>query len=273
MFPEVHVNQKKNALWIRVNRREPCKVCEKPDWCTMCPELGIARCMRIESTRASKAGGWIHELGENFVPPVSKPLPETSIHADALMHGWRRETTPDQVEAFAAELGISTPALNALGIAWAPEYRAFAFPMSDSEGKVIGVRLRNREGKKWAVKGSRQGLFVPSLEGQKRVFVCEGPTDTAACLSMGFFAIGRPCCLGCEEMLCESLRRLKVRECVLALDNDTAGINGTEKLITFLRVPFQRLIPPAKDMRAFVVAGGTAQLVESMLAHCRTTSR
>lgn len=267
------MNYSGKKVWERVSKRYKCAVCEHDSWCMFCSELKLALCMRVESERPSKnaMGGWIHDSGIRFTPPKSEPIPDSVFHADVLIHGWRRQTTTEQVEEFANDLGLSSQSLYQLGIGWAPEHRAFAFPMFDENGKTIGIRLRNKKGEKWAVKGSHNGLFVPDKPTQKRAFICEGPTDTAACLSMGFFAIGRACCTGFEEALCLLLRRFKIPECILVLDNDGPGVRGAAKLISLLKIPFRRFVPPAKDMREFLCSGGSEPVVEMMLKQCRTS--
>src|SRR6185295_4140079 len=107
-----------------------------------------------------------------------------------LMAGWPTHG----LSTFAATLGVKSEALEALGCAWAEPYRAWAFPMRNGDRNVIGIRLRNDAGHKWAVKGSKQGLFSPSYPASQTGFICEGPTDTAAALSIGLWAIGRPSC-------------------------------------------------------------------------------
>ena len=59
-----------------------------------------------------------------------------------------------------------------------------AFPMRDGEGAVTSIRLRNpATGRKWSVKGSRDGLFYArgfKNEKHEELVVLEGPSDTAA---------------------------------------------------------------------------------------------
>jgi DNA primase len=124
-------------------------------------------------------------------------------------------------------------------------------------------------GKKWAVRGSKAGLFIPFDAGKRLprspLFVCEGPTDTAAALSIGFFAIGRPACLGQEEMVLTLIRKFHPQQIIVCYDNDKPGIAGADKLIRYIRCPVVRFVPPAKDLRHFVNLGGTKELVYSIL--------
>jgi hypothetical protein len=79
--------------------------------------------------------------------------------------------------------------------------------MMDVAGRVQGIRLRFSNGRKLAVRGGREGLFVPSgLAATNQLLICEGPTDTAALLDLGFAAVGRPSCAGGTRLLVELLR-------------------------------------------------------------------
>ena len=64
--------------WLRVNRRNRCPVCDKPDWCLISEDGKAVICARIESDKpaGNRGAGWIHTLG-NFTPlPLPKPRPE-----------------------------------------------------------------------------------------------------------------------------------------------------------------------------------------------------
>ena len=96
--------------------------------------------------------------------------------------------------------------------------------MRDAKRAVIGIRLRNDRGQTWAVTGSKQGLFMPDSDPGTTLIV-EGPTDAAAAVDLGFDVIGRPACLGCDEMI-----RTKVEGYpgapFIAADADTPGQRG-----------------------------------------------
>jgi len=203
-----------------------------------------------------------------------------------MQRAWLAGTTPEALAAFAASLGLSTASLVAVGAAWAPQYTAWAFPMCDGYGNVIGIRLRNERGK-FAVRGSRQGIFLPHFGGdgspsrpvlaqhgrlgeaslptpaQKTLFVCEGPTDTAAALDLGLFAVGRPnCCCGGPEIKVFA-RRMACSRVVVVSDNDKPGLDGARKVGGELKLPFAVYVPPAKDLREFVRLGGTRAMIEN----------
>lgn len=154
--------------------------------------------------------------------------------------------------------------LEVLGVVWAGEYHAWAFPMRDAAGKIIGMRLRNSRGRKWAVRGSKQGLFIPQVPvADSMLWLCEGPTDTAAALTLGLYAVGRPSCSACVGMTLALLSRRRFRRVVIVADADGPGLAGADKLAESMTVPFIVWIPPAKDLREFVRGGGDYDAIQS----------
>ena len=255
-----------SGQWIRVTRREPCRVCQKPDWCTV-SVTGSACCMRVESPRPMANGGWLHHH-----PEAKPPTPRQESHDDrpeidaaALMSGFQRETTDMQLDALAESLGLPRHAVDALAPGWARRHSAWAFPMRDGQGGIVGIRLRNDQGRKWAVTGSRSGIFVPTIIPQDHALICEGPTDTAAALAMGYFALGRPSCSSGFTELATTCVRLGIKRVVVVADNDGPGRKGAEDCGAKIGKPFKIFMPPTKDIRALYRAGGRREFVEDTL--------
>lgn len=230
--------------------------------------------MRIESSRPAKNGGWLHLPDKAWPRSVERkivmPVLVKKLDCNKLLGRWNNETTT-QVEALAETLGVTLLSLTELEACWAEEHQAFAFPMRDDSTEVVGIRLRSPE-RKWAVKGSKAALFIP-MEATKRlslrlILITEGPTDTAAALSLGFFAIGRPSCQGSEEMISRAIAGLGTGEAVICYDNDAPGIKGAERLSKAIRCRTAKFLPPKKDLRTFLNRGGSHLLLESMLKDC-----
>lgn len=137
--------------------------------------------------------------------------------------------------------------------------------MKDFREQHIGIRYRDTSGKKWAEKGSRQGLFVPFDDPQPDLYITEGPTDCAAMLSMGLFAIGKASAMQGPEEIVKFIQKNRIRRVIVIADNDTAGLNGAKKLIDVCPVPCCELVLPAKDAREFYRNGGTRELIENLL--------
>lgn len=259
----------KNSVWIRVNPKSRCSICNKGDWCTYCPELGLAHCMRVQSDRPSrnKMGGWLHKVGDSPIPftPKVNENPKPKIDFYRMWRTWKENTKAQQLHELGESLGLDSMALCLIGAAWAPPHKAWAFPMHDGEGNVCGIRLRS-ETRKFAVLGSKAGVFLPPKEHMAgQILICEGPTDSAAALQLGYGVIGRPSCLGCHEQVLQNLARLKVRRVIMVSDNDVAGMMGAKLLQATLKIPNLMFIPPAKDLRQFLVNGGNRQVVESIV--------
>lgn len=280
-----------NAKWVRVNKKRRCQYCGKGDWCTYSDEIGLALCMRVESDRPSNnsMGGWLHKTGEGYAPrfvqPIRRAIEDKPIDAAGMLMKWANNTEYEKLDNFGLQLGVDTDALAALGCAWAGrdwqqniEKRAWAtpcwaFPMSDAGGRVIGIRLRGEGGGKWSVKGSANGLFIPSefpFVADDTLFLTEGPTDTAAGMTIGLHAIGRPSCSACDGMVVQYVQRKRVRRVVIVTDNDQpdkhgviAGRRGAEKLQRTLPIFSAIWVPPVKDIREYVNLGGTRRMIEA----------
>ncbi|MEK6280289.1 MAG: hypothetical protein AABN95_08020 [Acidobacteriota bacterium] len=215
-------------------------------------------------------GGWLHRENDapRYVQPIRKAIEDRPIDTLGMWRRWFDATDYQRLDVLGILLGVDTDALKAIGCAWAASYNAWAFPMKDATGKVIGIRLRNDAGDKWAVKGSKSGLFIPErypIDFDGTLWLTEGPTDLAAALSLGLFSIGRPACLGQEGFILDYLRIIKARRLVIITDNDEPGIRGAEKLQKQLPVLSCVWVPPVKDIREYLNRGGNRRMIESSI--------
>ena len=268
------------SSWRRVRRGQPCPVCRHPDWCAVSADGAVALCQRVESARRVGEAGWLHRLTDSrpratprsyTVPYGTDPVPELRPLAEQ----FRAALDPGRLHQLAASLGLSEQSLQRLGVGWAADHGAWTFPMAHADGHVVGIRLRFPNGRKLAIKGSKEGLFLPDPPGvcsTPRLLVCEGPTDTAALLDLGLEGVaGRPSCTGGIKQLVEVVRRRRAREVVIVADADEPGQRGAHYLATVLTVysPAVRVIQPppgVKDARDWLRAGGTAADVERAIA-------
>ena len=260
--------------WVRVSRAAPCRICRKPDWCTVAADGAAACCMRTESDRRLGNGGWLHRLRPDTSDVPTRVLPSPSpprFHLSAAVLGntwarWASSTTDEQVEGLAVRLGVTGEALRALGACWAWPHDAWGFPMFDGDEEFAGMRLRSDEGDKGALRGSRQGIFIPDMEATAETLVVEGPTDAAAAVSLGFYAIGRPSCTGGVREITALCRRRGVKRLSVLADNDGPGISGARAFCGQVGVTARLVVLPAKDLREWVMNGATRQTVEACLA-------
>lgn len=267
----------KKTKWPHVTKQRPCPVCGKHDWCTVSPDGEIVFCRRIESDNPkvlrSGGRGWVHKLNE----PVDTAHTRAPTHDTTPMEGpnqacerlssqLRCVVRPGDLRAHAASLGVSVESLKRLHIG--STLKAWSFPMRNARGEIIGIRYRAENGRKWAERGSRQGLFIPDgipLEGG-RLYICEGPTDCAALLDMGCHAIGRASCNHGGPDLMAWARK---REVVVVADRDedktrpdgttwNPGMDGAKRLAFDLRneanVVYMIQPPRHKDARAWHIA-------------------
>lgn len=267
----------------RVTKQNPCPICKKPDWCMIGTSITI--CMRAQSARekmfSDGSVGWIHAL--DGAPVRIEPRKERSVVAPniaAMWSRWRQNTRPSQIHSIARDLGVDFSALDNLGCALRDQY-TMAFPMRDDRNNIVGIRLRTSSGKKFAVEGSHSGLFIPQLQySAGMAYIVEGPTDAAAALTLGLFAIGRPSCSGGATQLIELIKRLNIRRAVIVADTDTdkvfedgkvapnPGIDGALRLSEHLGIPNCVLSLPCKDMRSFLVEGGDKSTIVALVSQC-----
>jgi hypothetical protein len=261
---------------LRVSRRKPCPVCGRPDWCLVAEDGSAAICARIVEGSVKKCGeaGYLHILIDRhnghdrhkrsankrrLVTNVPMAL-NTSSNFGRLARQYQQQLTTERLSALANSLNVSAASLQRLTIGW--DGNSYTFPMCNDLGNVIGIQRRFLGGRKISVTGSKIGLFVPSdLLVDGILLICEGPTDTAAALDLGYAAIGRP---NCNSRIRMVARFVSGREVVIVGDNDDVGRAGAEKLATKLALccPAVRILyPPAsiKDLRNWWQAGLTAE--------------
>ena len=204
--------------WLRCTKRNPCKICEKPDWCGFTEDGKVFRCMRVESSKPSN-GGWIHYLDEpiKYRKPIQRQKQKPVKNFTELACQYQEALL--NIEIIANELGVSSRSLERLQTGWNGN---ITFPMRDENEQVIGINVRAKDGKRWCVTGSHNGLFWPeNISDNDMLLLPEGPTDTAALLTLGFAAAGRPSNVGGVEILIKKLSKRR-RYVVIIADNDEA---------------------------------------------------
>ena len=259
---------------IRVSKDIPCPVCNKSDWCLVAEDGSAAICARTEPGSVKRCGeaGWLHKLlDDNFQPKRrishSIAMPKApSKDFTALAKKYQDRLDESKLRELAKDIGVSADSLKRLGIGW--NSSGFTFPMSDASGQIIGIRIRYLSGLKAAEKDSRQGLFIPTeLPAEGLLLICEGPTDTAAALDLGFTAVGRPSCNSGTQMLAKVARG---RDVVIVADNDPPGRKGAEALASELVLyclTVRLVYPPdgIKDLRQWKVIGLTREQLQSVI--------
>lgn len=269
--------------WKRVSPSKPCAVCGGSSWCTYTAD-GVVHCMRAKSDKPcfdkrGEASGYIHTPNGAVRRQIADKAPEPEERRPTV--NWRLlqqrffSAGFDRFDRFAelsATIGVSPTSLRLYGAGLRnadPADPCMTFPMYGPNEEICGIRTRDsltRE--KRAIKGSRQGLFLPCHPfGTGYGWVCEGPTDAASLADCGRYAIGRPACQGCERQVAHYLRA-RNWPAVIVLDNDAnkrasdAVKIGLDRLVEALRgldVKFTLVRPPKKfkDVRGWLLGSRT----------------
>ena len=160
-------------------------------------------------------------------------------------------------------LGVTIPSLSEVRVGWEPELMVNTFPMyHPASMDIIGIRLRSVNGRKWAISGSRNGLFLPFTpppvvkERIETLYIVEGPTDLCTLLDLGLYGIGRPDCASGHGLLQIFVNRWRPRRTVIIHDNDPTGtvasvntVRGAMRLANVLREQ-RRLVYVVKPVRS-----------------------
>lgn len=220
------------AEWIRVSRSSPCPICGRPDYCTKTTDGAVAKCMRIESSKPAKgdAGGWIHKVeGAEVIeaPVIAKPArkidQETLSKRVAQMY--RTKGAAEARIELAERIGVSLLSLEALevGLGYDRDGKRFwSLVERDILWRPVGVSRRYENGSKRHLPGTTHGLYFAkdwyAIRGP--ILLPEGGSDTAALLTMGLCAIGRPSNTGGINMLIGLLRSCTQRPIIVIGEND-----------------------------------------------------
>jgi len=210
--------------FVRVTKSRPCPVCHKGDWCLTASDGSASICPRVPSARLVGEAGYLHrhtDAAPTYLP--TQPPRRVTIDATGICRQYQDAMTPGDYVTLGDSLGVTASSLQGLGVGRASQYLegTYSFPMRDASDNIIGVRLRSKDGHKWAVYGSRSGLFYGSMEPGCDVFVCEGPTDAAALMDMGLCAIGKPSCNSGNDLLIEMVKKIHPGMVVIVSDVDS----------------------------------------------------
>ncbi len=260
----------------RVSRKKPCPICQRPDWCLISEDGSAAICPRTPdgSVKEIPGSGYLHILREDgrgrkvFCRRIVVDTgTDGAIDFGPLTKQYQSQITAGKLNTLAVSLGVSTQSLKRLRVGWAGQ--AYTFPMSDANGKIIGIRRRFPSGSKISTKGSKNGLFIPTdLQSEDPLLIVEGESDLAAALDLNFAAIGRPNCNSKIEMTAKVARGRA--EIVIIGDADEVGRVGAEKLGDALAIhyPSVKIIYPLgniKDLREWLRVGLTSKALHRII--------
>ena len=226
--------------------------------------------MRIQSDKPLANGGYLHrgsEAPKITMPPRPKQAgyEDPEFDAELWYRTMRHVIKWEPMETWATKLGLPIETLDIMGgCTLGPTLN---FPMYDGNGKICGIRTRDQDGNKRAITGSRNGVFLPTFtEDGRQPIICEGPTDSAAALALGYYPIGRQSCTGCERHVVDTCKRMGFQKVTVCADSDGPGIAGAKKLLDVLRAAkiVVRMVTPSgfKDLREWYKSGVTKEIIE-----------
>ena len=221
---------------IRVSKDNPCRVCGHQDWCMISDDGTFAICPRTPSDRVVGEAGYYHKLDTKIETKNMKQSRKilVNMHWDNLHDSYIKKLLPfDGHESLCEILDVSHSTLEIYGCGWDGE--CYTIPLRNEYNNIIGIQRRFLDGKKRMITGSRAGLFLPqgiNCARNQYVYICEGFSDTATCMELGFFAIGR---MSATTGTMTLARLLKGRNVVIVGDNDKAGIDAANKLFSKLK--------------------------------------
>lgn len=246
-------------------------------------EPDAAICPRVTSERSVGHAGYLHQLkpGSHHRPRHERSCFRRAPRRDfSRLMEWLHSESVSGLGDLSAELGIPPEGLEAVGfvcvegdalraIGYEGAKRAWAVPMYDAQGRVIGIRLRVPGAGKRAVKGSANGLFITQHAGPFDIIaITEGESDAACLASCGISALGRPGALGAIDHAVAFATAKDPLQVVVVADRDEVGWRGAQRLFERLGkagLSARIVTPPEKDVRAWMNAGASCSDVRQLV--------
>ena len=266
----------------RVSKDRPCPVCGKSDWCLLAPDSTAAICARVESSRRCGQAGWLHWLRDRkpgqrqprrIVIPLHSAPPPAEV-ADMARKFQQDAEALDTLAKLAAELGLSVESMQRFGVGYCQDQHCSTWPMSDADGRVVGINRRFADGSKKLFPRHHAALYMPTdLPGDlqdQQLLIAEGATDAVAGLDFGSWSVGRFSCSHGADLLKRLVKARRPAGVVIVADGDPPGQRGADLLAGDLLPYVGRLkviCPPAhsKDLRAWKRAGLTAEELQQVI--------
>ena len=200
------------------------------EWMARCPEhndgtpsLSVNEEKRVYFCHACGWRGHLYDgqykrgKAQKYAPPPPQKFLNPKL-ADEL----EKQITPKQVEAFSKHFNIPISILyrHRIGMSKRGEY---TFPIFTIDGKLTDIRRRMLKTKPKSWPKSKVGLFGIENLRHRRIFICEGETDTMTLEAHRYHAVGLP---GVGTFKGEWVSLFKGKEVFICFDLDTAGREG-----------------------------------------------
>ena len=186
--------------------------------------------------------------GNSRAKPKSKPPPKVFVDWAAEF-----ERLPcSSHAALAMAWGVSTISLGMLDVrSTAPGQ--YVVPMRNGDGVIVGLQWHYTDGRsKRTWKNARGGLYYPLAQPSSHpIIVCEGASDTAYALDLGYAAVGRYSALACIEEQAKYVIARGNDPVVIIADRDGPGRAGANRLAPMIGRRAAVITPPKGDLRSW----------------------
>lgn len=276
--------------WKRVTAENCCPICGKPDWCLISQDGSKALCQRKQSVERWGNAGWLHNLKSSdgsatdtessYTPSEQSSTSKTTL-TDSEIHEYLSETqvnmSPKRRKFFSEAFQFDLSVIDEMHVGVDLLRGAWVFPMfgRDRDASPTGFRLRAiNTNRKWALRGSKAGLFYAGPAGEEDLWVVEGPTDCAALACLGLWSIGLPSINSGHQIVRAHVvdmarKGLAPRRIVWVVEGDEAGRCYEQLAVKFLAkcgVPTVSVwLPPQyKDIRDWYCDGVSKEVLMSI---------
>jgi hypothetical protein len=261
-----------------------CPMCGKQDWCSQSPDGGAFDCKRGKGQQVPAGFQYVKDSAQGVIIKLIDQSLVVAPTAEAIQKANVDKLTTDQcnalheqylkdignrAETLAKDLGVSRDSLSNLEVGYDIQRMCFTFPERDHDQNIIGFATRGVDGKKLCIKGSRRAATIPNCwdGGEGPIFLVEGASDVAACITMGMNVLGRPGAMPCDAFVHaadELLGNIRDRKIIVVAEwdekdnGDWPGKEGAiataNRLYELFGFPIYWSLPPQdeKDCRTYL---------------------
>lgn len=297
-------------LWSRVTRHAPCPVCGSPSYCTFNPYAGIAKCMKVEEGSFAQK---MSDLGPQFFHRLEEALQQkqykkvkwkdvpriNNTQMRRWLRVWHERAKLDKLhDQRAKELGLSAESMRVLGVGWANQSEIllhktrcvhkgyWTVPLYNENLNSVGVALQppadatgdERDLTKKMISGSKPGMYATkTTRCGGTLLICEGFSDTATAITMGYHAIGRLSNTGTHNVIIAYVEQHLPDTVIVIPDNDPEckprareltemGALNMLDAVRKLKIECVIMKPTtAKDLRQWYLNGGTRNALDKAI--------
>lgn len=242
--------------YVRVSPGCPCPKCGKPDYCMIHKSGHKVICTRVKSGNPRGNAGHLHYIKRGQAPPKHMMQQKheylTTRQVQDYLDSISQARNANMIERQAKALGLSLDSIIMMHGRYDPDKAVLVFPMFDHRKVPTGCRFRRNDGKKYSLKGGREGLFISrEFTPSRPIWITEGPTDAAALCEIGLAnVIGKPNCSGGTDIIKRLLATHRRTPLILVSDPDECGVDGAKSLAQMVSNPSIVIVGPS-DIREF----------------------